>query len=138
MEFELKQIESLSTLAQQLLLAAGDCKIWCFNGPMGAGKTTLIAELCKQLGVQEPVSSPTYGLVNEYRGGAQQAIFHFDFYRIQSLAEAYDMGAEDYFFSGDWCFIEWPDLVKDLLPVQVFTINFSILEGSTRLISTHL
>jgi tRNA threonylcarbamoyladenosine biosynthesis protein TsaE len=88
--------------------------------------------------VQEPVSSPTYGLVNESRGGAQQAIFHFDFYRIQSLAEAYDMGAEDYFFSGDWCFIEWPDLVKDLLPVQVFTINFSILEGSTRLISTHL
>jgi len=138
MEFELKQIESLPALAKQLFEAAGDCKVWCFNGQMGVGKTTIISELCKQLGVEQAVSSPTYGLVNEYCGDQQQGIFHFDFYRVQSLAEAYDMGAEDYFFSGDWCFIEWPDLVKVLLPEQVFTIYISILEGSTRLIRTQL
>jgi tRNA threonylcarbamoyladenosine biosynthesis protein TsaE len=136
MEFHLNQIEGLQDLAQELIKAAGNRKVWCFEGPMGAGKTTLIAALCKALGVAEAVSSPTYGLVNEYKTSQQERILHFDFYRIQSLAEAYDMGAEDYFFSGDWCFIEWPERVEELLPTTVFKIKIGIFESQSRLITT--
>jgi tRNA threonylcarbamoyladenosine biosynthesis protein TsaE len=101
---------------------------------MGAGKTTLIAALCKALGVANGISSPTYGLVHEYQGRGGQRICHFDFYRIQSQQEAFDMGAEDYFFSGDYCFIEWPERIADLLPDQVFRLKIDIFEQSTRII----
>lgn len=134
MEWQWTQLDEASALADQLLVAAGDRKVWCFEGNMGAGKTTLIAALCKILGVKEAISSPTYGLVHEYVGGDGQRICHFDFYRIQSEQEAFEMGAEDYFFSGDFCFIEWPERIPNLLPPQVFRLNIDIFEQSTRII----
>jgi tRNA threonylcarbamoyladenosine biosynthesis protein TsaE len=134
MEWQWTQLDEASALAEQLLVAAGDRKVWCFEGNMGAGKTTLIAALCRALGVEDAISSPTYGLVHEYIGGAGKRICHFDFYRIQSEQEAFDMGAEDYFFSGDFCFIEWPERIPNLLPPQVFRLNIDIFEQSTRII----
>lgn len=134
MEWQWKQLDEAAELAQHLLAAAGDQKVWCFEGSMGAGKTTLIAALCKALGVANGISSPSYGLVHEYQGRGGQRICHFDFYRIKSQQEAFDMGAEDYFFSGDYCFIEWPERIADLLPDQVFRLKIDIFEQSTRII----
>lgn len=134
MEWQWTQLDEASALAEQLLVAAGDRKVWCFEGNMGAGKTTLIAALCKALGVEHAISSPTYGLVHEYEGRDGRRICHFDFYRIQSEQEAFEMGAEDYFFSGDFCFIEWPERIPNLLPPQVFRLNIDIFEQSTRII----
>lgn len=134
MEWHWTKLEEAEVIAKQLVAVAGDCKVWCFEGQMGAGKTTLIAALCKCLGVTEATSSPTYGLVNEYMGHNGQRICHFDFYRIQSLEEAFEMGAEDYFYSGNYCFIEWPERIADLLPNQVFRLKIDIFEQSTRII----
>lgn len=134
MEWQWKQLEDAAQIAQELLEAAGDLKVWSFQGSMGAGKTTLIAALCKAMGVTDAISSPTYGLVHEYRSRGAQRIYHFDFYRIQSLQEAFEMGAEDYFFSGNYCFIEWPERIADLLPDQVFRLRIDIFEQSTRII----
>ena len=134
MEWYWKGLDETADLAERLLAAAGERKVWCFEGSMGVGKTTLIAALCKALGVTDAISSPTYGLVHEYVGEDGQRICHFDFYRIQSEQEAFDMGAEDYFFSGDFCFIEWPERIPNLLPPQVFRLNIDIFEQSTRII----
>lgn len=98
-------------------------RIFAFYGKMGSGKTTLIKSICSELGVEDPVNSPTFAIVNEYEDREQNTIYHFDFYRIKSLEEVYNMGYEEYFYSGATCFIEWPELVDELLPedcVQVF------------------
>lgn len=134
MEWQWKGLDEAADLAKQLLAAAGERKVWCFEGSMGAGKTTLISALCKALGATDAISSPTYGLVHEYIGRGGQRICHFDFYRIHSQQEAFDMGAEDYFYSGDYCFIEWPERIPDLLPDQVFSLKIDIFEQSTRII----
>ncbi|MFN3529160.1 MAG: tRNA (adenosine(37)-N6)-threonylcarbamoyltransferase complex ATPase subunit type 1 TsaE [Bacteroidia bacterium] len=136
MLFEVKHLDELSKRAEELVKAGARHAVWCFYGEMGAGKTTLIAALCKHWEVVDAVGSPTYGLVNEYRTKQGKRICHFDFYRIQSEAEAYDMGAEDYFYSGDRCLIEWPERVSGLLPESVFSIKISIFEGSIRIIQT--
>jgi tRNA threonylcarbamoyladenosine biosynthesis protein TsaE len=136
MQFEIKHISDLPVLAKQLAEAGAQHAVWCFYGDMGAGKTTLIAALCKHWGVVDVVGSPTYGLVNEYRTQAGERICHFDFYRINSEAEAFEMGAEDYFYSGDRCLIEWPEQVAGLLPDALFSIKISIFEDSIRIIQT--
>lgn len=99
---------------------------------MGAGKTTLIKEICKQLGVEDNISSPTFSLVNEYETKNGELAYHFDFYRITDEEEALDIGIEDYFYSGNWCFIEWPENVENLLPLDAVEIHITILEDGKR------
>ncbi len=110
-------------------------KILLFYGDMGVGKTTLIKELTKQLKVDDVVSSPTFSLVNEYLSREGQTIYHFDFYRIDNETEALDMGIDDYFYNDAWCFVEWPNKVKNLLPLNAVAIHLSINEDQSRTIS---
>jgi tRNA threonylcarbamoyladenosine biosynthesis protein TsaE len=109
-------INALPSAAQTLAPVLRAARVVALHGAMGAGKTTLIKALCQVYGVEEPVNSPTFALVNEYRDGEGQPIFHFDFYRIERTEEVYDLGYEEYFYSGDLCFIEWPEKILDLLP----------------------
>ena len=127
-------LSDLPTVAQQLLDFAGNNRIFLFNGDMGAGKTTFIKALCAQLGVTGAVSSPTFAIVNEY-AGAGNRIYHFDFYRLKTQTEALDMGCEEYFYSGDYCFIEWPDKIPDMLPLHYINVTITVLDDSSRTIS---
>lgn len=98
----------------------------CFYGQMGAGKTTLIKEICNKLGVKDNVASPTFSLVNEYKDSSGNSIFHFDFYRIKRIEEVYDIGYQDYFYSGDLCLVEWPEMVKELIPAGAVNIYITV------------
>lgn len=113
-------------------IAEADCSVLAFEGEMGAGKTTLIRALAAALGVSDDVSSPTFALVNEYRDGRQQPMYHFDFYRINSVAEAEQMGAAEYFDSGYLCLVEWPALVADLLPTPRLEVRLTVLDDQSR------
>lgn len=119
--------EGLSFVAKNLLMAAGSCKVWLLKGEMGSGKTTLIKELCLQLGVTDTVSSPTFTILNEYHSNEAGPVYHFDFYRLKSETEAYDFGYEEYFYSGNFCFIEWPEKIPSLIPDQTVEIVIDIL-----------
>jgi tRNA threonylcarbamoyladenosine biosynthesis protein TsaE len=107
-------------------------KVILFQGEMGAGKTTFIKALCKALGVHDAISSPTFSLVNEYETQEGETLYHFDFYRIKNQEEAFDMGAEDYFYSGDYCFIEWAEKIPDLIPDNHNNIKIIALNEHTR------
>lgn len=124
-------VDELPTTAQSLLSFAGNQKIFLFYGNMGAGKTTFIKELCAQLGVTEPVTSPTFSIVNEYVGTAAQ-VYHFDFYRLKNQEEALDMGYEEYFYSGNYCLIEWPEKIPDLLPIHYIKVSIQADENQLR------
>jgi tRNA threonylcarbamoyladenosine biosynthesis protein TsaE len=119
----LKSLSDLNIIADKFLRLMRDKKVFAFFGPMGVGKTTFIKALCNELGVIEIVTSPTFALVNEYQTGQGDIIFHFDFYRIEKIEEVYDFGYEDYFFSGNYCFIEWPDKVAEILPKEVVFVQ---------------
>ncbi len=108
-------LAELADIAAGLLDAGQGQRIWLFEGEMGVGKTTLIKELCKHLGVRDTVASPTFAIINEYHTGAEP-VYHFDFYRLQHIGEALEIGVEDYFYSGYYCFVEWPQLVMPLIP----------------------
>ncbi|MDB5005587.1 MAG: tsaE [Mucilaginibacter sp.] len=127
-------LQELPSIAIQLLSHAGDQKIFLFHGDMGAGKTTLIKSLCEALGVTGSVTSPTFAIVNEYKGSSAK-IYHFDFYRLKSQTEALDMGAEEYFYSGNYCFIEWPEKIPDMLPAHYISISLKVLNDDSREIS---
>ncbi len=129
--FDLKEI---SKAAQQVIMACGDESIWLFEGVMGAGKTTLIKAICQKLGVLNTVQSPTFSIVNEYLTDKGETIYHFDCYRLKNLAEAYDIGVEEYLDSGNLCLIEWPDKIADLLPDQCIKITISELSNGKRAI----
>lgn len=124
-------LDQLKGVATQIL-AANKNSILLFYGPMGSGKTTLIKELCKQLGVEDVTSSPTFSLVNEYQGKNDQLIYHFDFYRIDDESEAFDMGVEEYFDSGALCLVEWPEKVENLLPLESTVIRLDIQSDKSR------
>jgi len=109
-------------------------RVLLFKGPMGSGKTTLIKEITHQLGVEHVTSSPTFSLVNEYQSKTDETIYHFDFYRIEDEEEAFDMGIEEYFDSDAWCFVEWPEKVENVLPLDSVVINLSINQDNTRTI----
>ncbi|WP_025740351.1 tRNA (adenosine(37)-N6)-threonylcarbamoyltransferase complex ATPase subunit type 1 TsaE [Aquimarina pacifica] len=126
-------LQELPDVAKQLLSKISH-KIVLFDGDMGVGKTTLIKEICKQLGVQDVISSPTFSLVNEYKGDTA-TIYHFDFYRIEDEEEAYHIGFEEYLDSGEWVFIEWPDKVQNLLPNNSIKIKINILDTDKRVLS---
>jgi tRNA threonylcarbamoyladenosine biosynthesis protein TsaE len=124
-------LSDLPGIAQQLQTYAGNNRIFIFHGDMGAGKTTLIKSIGECLGVREAVTSPTFAIVNEYAGGNSK-IYHFDFYRLKTQTEALDMGAEEYFYSGDYCFIEWPEKIPDMLPPHYISINLKVLNDNNR------
>lgn len=105
-----------------------DARIFAFFGEMGAGKTTFIKVLCKQLQVIDNVASPTFALINEYKTTSDDKVFHFDFYRIKKFEEAFDLGYEDYFYSGDYCLVEWPELIEPLLPEDTVNVKISVNE----------
>lgn len=117
-------LESLPDAARDFIANLGNDRIFAFDAPMGGGKTTFIAEVCRQLGVTDDISSPTFAIVNEYRSETDGSrICHFDCYRIEEDAEAEDMGIEDYFDSGDLCFIEWPDRIVNFLPEETVLVS---------------
>ena len=109
-------------------------KIITFKGSMGAGKTTFIKAICKSLGVGDTVNSPSFAIVNEYQTINEEPIFHFDFYRLKSIDEAYDMGYEDYFYSGAYCFIEWPEKIESLLPDKRLDLHFEEVDNNSRVV----
>lgn len=124
-------LNELTAIAQEIVKNAQN-KVLLFNGDMGVGKTTLIKEICKVLGVNDVANSPTFSLVNEYKTNANETVYHFDFYRIEEEEEAYDMGVEDYLYSNNWCLIEWPENVKNLLPLDAVEINIMLLDDGQR------
>jgi len=129
--FSLGELEAAAT---EFAALNKDKKIIAFYGEMGAGKTTFIKALCKSLGVEGVTGSPTFSLINPYQNASGEKIFHFDFYRINDETEAYDMGYEDYFYSGALCLIEWPEKIEKLLPPETVRVRLEVKEG-TRLLT---
>ena len=125
----------LALIARKLLDAGGGEKVWIFEGELGAGKTTLIKALCEVLGVVDTVSSPSFSVINEYRTSAGATIYHFDFYRIKNEMEAVDIGADEYFYSGDQCFIEWPSKIPSLIPDKYLKISINLALENQRKIT---
>lgn len=130
----LTQLSELPAVAKQLLKSFGGEKVVAFEGAMGAGKTTLIKALCEELGVKDTVSSPTFSIVNEYKTAKGEKVYHFDFYRIKSVDEAYDMGYEEYFYSKAYCFIEWPEKIAELMPLNYEKVTIEV-KGEERIIT---
>ena len=124
--FICKGLDQLKEAAELILNKHKDNRIFAFYGEMGAGKTTLIQKLCESLEVEDIVSSPTFAIINEYETARAGNIYHFDFYRLKKLEEAFDIGYEDYFYSGDYCFIEWPEKVTDLLPENTILVYIRV------------
>ena len=125
MKFLVKSEAELPEVARDLLEAFPDKRIFAFYGEMGAGKTTFIQAICHQLGVKDVALSPTYAIINEYHTQEDIPVYHFDFYRINKLEEIYDIGYEEYIYSGHYCFIEWPELLKELLPKEAVGVYLS-------------
>jgi tRNA threonylcarbamoyladenosine biosynthesis protein TsaE len=133
-QIEVNGLAGLDDAAKEIIAAAQDERIFIFEGEMGAGKTTLIKALATALGVTEIVTSPTFSIVNEYDANGK-TIYHFDFYRIKNLQEAYDIGYEEYFYSGNLCFIEWPEKIAPLLPEHYLKIEIMVKNETVRLVS---
>nr|WP_199157706.1 tRNA (adenosine(37)-N6)-threonylcarbamoyltransferase complex ATPase subunit type 1 TsaE [Pedobacter sp. ASV2] len=134
MKLEVKSLADLPNVANQLLDFAGNQKVFIFEGDMGAGKTTFIKIFCETLGVKDVVSSPTYSIVNEYES-VNGPVYHFDFYRIKDIQEAYDLGYEEYFYGNGICLIEWPERVEELLPDHFIKVEITIIDESQRTIT---
>ena len=131
--FKIESLEKIQEAAKQFVSFMGDNTVFAFYGKMGAGKTTFIKAICQELGVTDNITSPTFAIVNEYRSDiAGELIYHFDFYRIKKIEEVYDMGYEDYFYSGAICFIEWPELIEDLLPGNTVKVSITEEENGSR------
>lgn len=135
MEIKIDKLENIHQAAKEFIEAMGDGNVFAFYGKMGAGKTTFIKAVCECLGVEDVITSPTFAIVNEYRSETSELIYHFDFYRIKKLDEVYDMGYEDYFYSGALCFIEWPELIEELLPEDAIKVTISEQEDGSRTVS---
>lgn len=135
MEIIINSIEDIKVAAKTFVENMGKGDVFAFYGGMGAGKTTFIKALCRSLGVEDVITSPTFSIVNEYHSVDDAVIYHFDFYRIKKLDEVYDMGYEEYFYSGNRCFIEWPELIEDLLPENAVKVKIEKREGETRVVS---
>ena len=135
MKISIENLEQIHEAANEFIAAMGDNTVFAFYGKMGAGKTTFIKAVCEELGVADVINSPTFAIVNEYRSDTTgQLIYHFDFYRIKKLEEVYDMGYEDYFYSGALCFIEWPELIEDLLPGDAVKVSIEEQENGNRML----
>ena len=133
MEIQIKDLEHIREAAREFINNIGDSTVFAFYGKMGAGKTTFIKAICEELGVEDVITSPTFAIVNEYTA-KEGPIYHFDFYRIKKLEEVYDMGFEDYFYSGALCLIEWPELIEEVLPEDAVKVSITEKEDGSRAI----
>ena len=133
MNIKIHSLEQIREAARQFIQYIGDHRVFAFYGEMGAGKTTFIKAICEELGVKDVITSPTFAIVNEYTS-SDGPIYHFDFYRIKKLEEVYDMGFEDYFYSGALCFIEWPELIEEVLPEDAVKVQIKEEEDGSRAI----
>ena len=136
MYIEISDISEIPQAARRFLAEMGDHSVIAFYGAMGAGKTTFIKAVCEALDVKGTITSPTFAIINEYRDGEENSVYHFDFYRIKKIEEVFDFGYEDYFYSGNRCFIEWPELVEPLLPENVLRISIRETEDGVRVLET--
>ena len=125
MDITIKDLEHIREAAREFINHIGDQKVFAFYGKMGAGKTTFVKAVCEELGVSDVITSPTFAIVNEYTTATDAPVYHFDFYRIKKLEEVYDMGYEEYFYSGALCFVEWPELIEELLPEDAVRVTIS-------------
>lgn len=132
MNIRIESLDKIDSAAIEFINVMGDNTVFAFHGEMGAGKTTFIKAICKNLGVSDVINSPTFAIVNEYRSDSAELIYHFDFYRINKIEEAFDFGYEDYFYSGSLCFIEWPELVENILPKDTVNVRILVLEDGSR------
>ncbi len=135
MEIRINDINEIRSAARQFIDSMPAGKVFAFYGKMGAGKTTFIKAICEEMGVDDVITSPTFAIVNEYETAEAETIYHFDFYRIKKLDEVYDMGYEEYFYSGNLCFIEWPELIEDLLPDDATKVTIEEAEDGSRVIT---
>lgn len=134
MEIQIKSINDIQAAAQQFVAAMNGRKVFAFYGKMGAGKTTFIKAICEELGVKDVINSPTFAIVNEYLDGRGQTIYHFDFYRFRRPSEAYDIGFDDYVYSGNLCLMEWPELIEELLPEETVRVTIEEQPDGSRIV----
>ena len=135
MEISIKSLDEISKAAQEFVAAMDDGKVFAFYGKMGAGKTTFIKAVCEELGVEDVIYSPTFAIVNEYVDGKGEPVYHFDFYRIKKEQEVLDIGYEDYVYSGHVCFMEWPELIENLLPDDAVKVTIEEETDGSRKVS---
>lgn len=133
MEIRIKSLADIDNAAKMFVGNMGGARVFAFYGDMGAGKTTFIKAVCRCMGVEDVITSPTFSIVNEY-SAAGNRIYHFDFYRIKKLEEVYDMGYEEYFYGGSCCFVEWPELIEDLLPDNAVRVNIERTDDEMRVV----
>lgn len=138
LEFKITSLENIEQIANEFIAKMGDNKLFAFYGEMGVGKTTFIKQLCKQLGVDGEITSPTFSLVNEYHTSEENILFHFDFYRIENPEEALDFGLYEYLDSGNICLMEWPEMIEDLLPEETVRVAITLNNDSSRTIKINL
>jgi len=134
MEIRITDIDHIREAAREFIEHIGDRRVFAFYGKMGAGKTTFVKAICEELGVEDVITSPTFAIINEYTTSSN-SIYHFDFYRIKKLEEVYDMGYEDYFYSGALCFIEWPELIEEILPDDAVRVSIAEQEDGSRIVT---
>lgn len=133
MQIKIDSLDNIRAAAREFVKNMGEGNVYAFYGKMGAGKTTFIKAICEELGVDDVITSPTFSIVNEYRSETTgELIYHFDFYRIKKLEEVYDMGYEDYFYSGALCFLEWPELIEELLPGDAVKVTITQNDDDSR------
>ena len=136
MTLTITSLDQIHNVAKQFIDNIGTGKVFAFYGKMGSGKTTFIKAVCEELGVTDVITSPTFAIVNEYQSEqTPKPIFHFDFYRIKKLEEVYDMGYEDYFYSGSLCFLEWPELIEEILPADVVKVKIEEQADGSRTVT---
>ncbi|MBP3775509.1 MAG: tRNA (adenosine(37)-N6)-threonylcarbamoyltransferase complex ATPase subunit type 1 TsaE [Prevotella sp.] len=146
MEIRIQSLDTISESARKFIQYIGEARVFAFYGKMGAGKTTFVKALCEELGSTDVITSPTFSIVNEYgishnkksplsREDLGESIYHFDFYRIKKLEEVYDMGYEEYFYSGALCLIEWPELIEDILPEDAVRVTIEEQTDGSRLVT---
>jgi len=138
MKWTIHSLEEMKKVAAEFLDFAGDRTLFALRGPMGVGKTTFVKAIAECAGIVDDVSSPTFAIVNEYQTKQGKVIYHFDFYRINTVSEALDFGYEEYFFSGNPCFIEWPEKIEELLPEDTVNCCFTELADGTRVLEVNL